>query len=230
MKDYQIHIVVLLTTVLLAICAVMISGTMLNARSASLTLMSHTGKRLSEKLKATDSLPSDSNTLFNYNNSTDYLISLFKKNDIEDVKELLNVSARIGERKSFGHPRLTADNNIWIVIKNLPDNAPDNLVVMATRNIDATTLRTKLLKEDMEKKLKFTQEKQKGMLKKWAVLIYYNGRIEYIRCDKQPTVQWQNLSFSRHGNFMPFDLTVINNNQSKVKYLTPNSEVTPSNF
>lgn len=126
------------------------------------------------------------------------------------------------------------DASIWTVIKNLPENPPENLVVLATRNIDPSSLRTRLTEGDAEKQIRidehFAPPENLPILKKAAVVIYANGGRLIIgtapgndhTCRR---VYWRYLAKEP----APFDLTTNLVSDQQVKYLTTDGEVIPAN-
>lgn len=117
---------------------------------------------------------------------------------------------------------ITDENNFWMVMKNLSSNAPNQVVVLATRNIDPKSLRSRLTNDDMDKSIRFVPEKQKGILRDWAIIVRKDGSsIAFLRAATVP------LRYIYRNS--PFDLTTNLVNGMPVKYLTPTGEVTPSN-
>lgn len=117
---------------------------------------------------------------------------------------------------------ITDENNFWMIVKNLPSNAPSQVVVLATRNIAPESLRSRLTEVDMNKAIRFVSEKQKGVLRDWAILIRKDGSSVAILHDAIVPLRY----IYRNS---PFDLTTNLVNGRPVKYLTPTGEVTPKN-
>ena len=117
---------------------------------------------------------------------------------------------------------ITDKNNIWTVVKNLSSNAPNHVVVLATRNIDSSSLRSRLTEGDMSKPMRFVPEKQKGLLRDWAILVRKDGSSVAV-------LHAATVSLKYIYRNSPFDLTTNLVNGQPVKYLTPTGEVTPKN-
>ena len=134
---------------------------------------------------------------------------------------------------------------IWTVIKNFPDNPPENLIVLATRNIDPLSLRTKFRDEDVNKHIRFCQQEDDWhILRKYAVLIRADGEGIIV-----PVVspESKRAKYTMYGaihrmydfnykencfdfKYPPFDLTTNLVNGLQVKYIMPNGEeVIPTN-
>ena len=120
------------------------------------------------------------------------------------------------------------DARIWTVIKNLPENPPDNLVVLATRNVAPSSLRTRLTESDMPKHIQFDEQFEfppnMSILKKYAVFIYANHTAQRVRMNRP-----DDYTYGRIYRGTPFDLTTNPANGLQVKYLTPDGEVIPTN-
>lgn len=121
------------------------------------------------------------------------------------------------------------DVRIWTVIKNLPDNPPKNLVVLATRNVDPASLRTRLGTNDMKKHIRFRKEKDDlRILRRFAVLINAGGGSIAVPVTSSPD-RFANLRYETIYRNQPFDLTTNLVNGLQVKYLSPDGEVLPTN-
>ncbi len=141
--------------------------------------------------------------------------------------DLLSKSGRIINKDI---PNAYFDSSIWIVVKNIPDDPPQNLIVLATRNVDPSSLRTKLTYEDMQKHIRFREENDDlEILRKYAVLFFADGM-----CTSVPVVSPVSRGANRTTyKFIyrnrPFDLTTNLVNGLQVKYLTPEGEIIPVN-
>ena len=118
---------------------------------------------------------------------------------------------------------LNADK--WIIIKNIPKNPPNNLIVLATWNIDPSSLRTKITDKDWDKKIRFIPKNYFSLLSNYAVL---------IRADSIPMLIVKNrpelLTYEKIYKKTPFDLTTNQNHGVLVKYLKPDGkEIIPTN-
>ena len=120
------------------------------------------------------------------------------------------------------------DENIWTVVKSRPENPPSNLIVLATRNIDPSSLRTRLTDGDMQKRIRFDQHfvppENLPTLKKVAVVIYADASRGEIG-----TGMKADTTYNRIYKGIPFDLTTNLVNGLQVKYLTTDGEVIPTN-
>ena len=134
------------------------------------------------------------------------------------------------------------DANIWSVIKNIPENPPDNLVVLATRNIDPSSLRTRFSDGDIHKRIRFDEQfdplQKYPTLKKYAVVIYANGNGRIIsvappasrRAKSSTCYRMYKYEMEYYGNDASFDLTTNLVNGLQVSYFTPEGKtVIPDN-
>jgi hypothetical protein len=145
--------------------------------------------------------------------------------DLLDVEQLINKYGRADDFSSDGTPKYYNDANIWTVIKNLPNDPPEKLIVMATRNVDASSLRTKLTYRDMHTHIRFRQKRDDlWILRESAVFIYANGLARTFRIRSRDGVTYGSIY-----NNQPFDVTTNLVNGLQVKYLTPDGEVIPTN-
>ena len=121
------------------------------------------------------------------------------------------------------------DARIWAVIKNLPENPPDNLIVLATRNVAPSSLRTKLTDRDMHKRIRFDEQfeipQNMSILKKYAVFIYADGNTRSLRIDRPNA----DATYGYIYRGIPFYLPTTPVNGLQVKYLTSDGEVIPAN-
>ena len=137
----------------------------------------------------------------------------------------LNVEQMLNRRELSTQPKeILCNANIWTVIKNLPDNPPGNLVVLATRNIDPSSLRTKLTEEDMHKHIQFKEGKDDVLLLRgFAGVVRADGRAIRLGAYRQ-------IPYGKIYGKKPFDLTTNLVDGRQVKYLTPEGmEVIPTN-
>lgn len=127
-------------------------------------------------------------------------------------------------------PRVYFDPDIWTVIKNIPNDPPPNLVVLATRNVDPSSLRTRLIEKDMDKHIRFKEKKDPlWILNQTAVLVYADGVAFAFRPVTSSSRKPNRATFGHVYRDQPFDLTTNTINGLQVKYLTPDGEVTPTN-
>lgn len=116
---------------------------------------------------------------------------------------------------------LTAENNLWIVAKNVHDDMDDIVPVLITRNVDASSLVARLEAHNLEKSLKFASTWKTPFGKKGCVMIRKGGAIFKVR-DKYMTqrVVYQNQAFDTSS-------TPDGRVAPPLKYLTPDREVVP---
>ena len=96
---------------------------------------------------------------------------------------------------------------------------------MATRNIDARFLRTRMDKGDMCKTVPVLFDKGKGILSKYAIAIRMDG--EWVVIKRRLFSSRQYASCSSLYGYKPFGLVPESSNTLHVTYLTPDGEVTP---
>jgi len=112
---------------------------------------------------------------------------------------------------------------MWAIVKNLPSNAPNNFIVLATRNVDPKSLRSRLTEDQMDGKLDFLPQEKNGLLRKYFIIIRRDGSYFISKCDRTPRgIPFRDL----YGN-RPFDLTTNLLDGLPVKHLTPDGEVVP---
>ena len=127
-------------------------------------------------------------------------------------------------------PKGYFDADIWTVIKNLPDEPPPNLIVLATRNVDPLSLRTRITVDDMNKHIRFKENKDDlRILRQAAVLIYADGMGIAIPVEPPTSTGSKGTTYKSIYRDHPFDLTTNLVNGLQVKYLTPNGEAIPAN-
>lgn len=156
----------------------------------------------------------------------------------EQITFLHEMWNEVRTEKASEHARKYYDPNIWTIIKNLPDNPPDNLIVLATRNIDASSLRTRLTVEDLDKCIRIDEHyvppENIPILKTAAVVINATGSRCIISTNpgyhqkfRRIYLDWKPWKPSEEPE--PFDLTTNLVNGLEVKYLTTDGEVIPAN-
>ena len=120
------------------------------------------------------------------------------------------------------------DPNIWVAVKNCPKNPPPNLIVLATRNIDPSSLRTSLTDEDMQKRIRFDKNfvppENLPMLKEVALFLYADGHSGGVGVNSRIYA-----TYNRIYRGSPFDVTTNLASGLQVKYLTTDGEVIPTN-
>ncbi len=115
---------------------------------------------------------------------------------------------------------LTLADNIWNVAKNIPLDAPPNFIVLATRNVDPTSLRTRLQEEDMNKHISFIADSS-WLLQNCAILVRLDRSSLVVPIGKR-TSRFHLLSYI-YGNSQ-FDMTTHD-----IRYLTSTDETVPYN-
>ena len=151
------------------------------------------------------------------------------------AEQIAFIQARwYGVKKGMNHGRNDnyydkfCDANIWVAVKNRPENPPPNLIVLATRNIDPSSLRTRLTEGDMQKRIRFDKHfvppKNLPILKKTALFIYADGSRGGVGVNSRTYA-----TYNRIYKGSPFDVTTNLASGLQVKYLTTDGEVIPTN-
>ena len=121
------------------------------------------------------------------------------------------------------------DPNEWIFIQNMPENPPGNLIILASRNVDPTSLRTKLTHEDMHKKLRFVPYKKFPLFERNSAVIFRaNGGREIIYNRRNGAAYervYKNIRSSSEYDATPFDATTNLTTGLPVKYRMPDGTV-----
>jgi hypothetical protein len=175
-----------------------------------------------------------------YEHAAEYGVAFPRDDDSAEAEQLTFLQeqwreASLLESSEYRkHRNKYYDANIWAVVKNLPENPPGNLVVLATRNIDPSSLRTRLAEGDMEKRICFDRHfvppKNLPILKKYAVFIYADGRGLIIGMDSRNDSTYRHIYREiLYGEGITFDFTTNLVNGLQIKYLTTDGEVIPAN-
>ncbi len=225
-KTRYIIVVAVAVILLLLVGSVFIFGTIINVDSASTgvarSYLRTIGKSIVYNMKENNTFPMNSTGGINYQEGqSNQWYSLI------DVEKLLSETGRIIDEDI---PKAYFDADIWTVIKNMPDNPPPNLIVLATRNVDPSSLRTRIADTDMEKCIRFKEKKDDlWILNKAAVLIRADG-LAISAPVVPPTSRRKYTGMYKYiyAN-QPFDLTTNLVNGLQVKYLTPEGEIIPVN-
>ncbi|MBP5321144.1 MAG: hypothetical protein J6334_09150 [Kiritimatiellae bacterium] len=114
--------------------------------------------------------------------------------------------------------QLEAPENMWVFVKNIPDDADDAVIVVATRNIDRDLLRMTLSEKELDQPLPFHCEPT-GILKHVTLAIHKNGVISKIRHHRRSPPTFRHLF--QH----PFAVT---NQTPPMSYLFPTGEWFPA--
>lgn len=202
-------------------------GVILKVYSAS-TGLAHSylvtiGRAVAYSLKESNSFPRDGDS----DGRNHQLVKFNQWYSLFDVDKLLNDSDR---RIDKDIPKAYFDSSIWTVAKNIPDDPPPNLIVLATRNIDPSSLRTKLTDEDMQKHIQFREEKGHLMiLGKYAIVFFADGTYTSLPVVSPTSRRGKMTTYKFIYRNQPFDLTTNLLNGLQVKYLTTKGETIPVN-
>ena len=170
--------------------------------SATVSILLTSGKIIFDGLNKTNAYPKD-NDLIVFTNEWRKIQASILDPQISDYYDIKN----------------------WIIIQNIPENPPDNLIILTTRNIDPTSLRTKFTVHDMQKQIRFTPVKKFPILNEFAVLIRADGTSVLVVKRRPETMTYQ---FIYNGTF--FNATTNYNNGLRIKYLSPDGkEIIPAN-
>ena len=150
--------------------------------------------------------------LSKYTNNTEFVLDLW--NRVDRMRE----SMLFKDRVHSGN--FEPADNLFIFAKNLPDDAPDSVIAVASRNVSPALLRLSLSQEQLDDHLPF-QEDPVEFLKDYAVVIQKNGMISHLRRkDKQTCHQTYRALFKNA-------FTVTNLPGRTVSYLTAIGEFFP---
>jgi len=215
----------LLVVVTVVLCVYMY-GVILNARAASVTNLRKEGRSVIDGLKSVrGSSPSfDDVHISNFNNSTDYFNDFAKKGGSKIFMAMFEYSTRI-TKDTNRHEFLTSENNIWTIARNVPTNAPDNFIVLMTRNVNPQSLRLKLTEDEMDHKISFLKPEKIGILNHVAILFRKDGSSYAVNCSKRFS---KYCTYRFVYNSRPYNL-VTNNSGVPIQYLLPNRQVTLDN-
>jgi hypothetical protein len=224
-KRHLIVVASVIVSILFVI--IFILGLILKVDSAS-TGLAHSyiktiGRAIAYSLKESNSFPRDDGSadINHQPGQFNQWYSLF------DVDKLLSDS---GRRIDKDIPKAYFDLSIWTVAKNIPDDPPPNLIVLATRNVDPASLRTKLTDEDMQKHIQFRGESGHLMiLRKYAIVLFADGTCTSIPVVSPTSRRGNRTTYKFIYRNRPFDLTTNLVNGLQVKYLTPDDEIIPVN-
>jgi hypothetical protein len=130
-------------------------------------------------------------------------------------------------------PECYTDANIWTVIKNLPPDPPSPLIVMATRNVDPTSLRTRVSDADMHKHIRFKEgQDDLWVLRRFAVLIRADGIALSVPIMRNTEKRMTTISGTAGVIYrnQTFDLTTNLSNGLSISYFTSDGKtVVPLN-
>ena len=229
MKIKKKHLIVIAVPaiVLLLFGAIFILGIIINVDSA-ITGVAHgyvvtMGRAIAYGLKESNSFPRDADS-----DGRNHQMAQFNRwHSLFDVDKLLYDSDRIIDEDI---PKAYFNPSIWIVIKNIPDDPPPNLIVLATRNIDPSSLRTKLTDEDMQKHIQFRGENGHLMiLKKYAVVFFADGTYTSVPVVSPTSKRGHRTTYRSIYRSQTFDITTNLINGLQVKYLSSDGETIPVN-
>lgn len=226
-RKKQLIIIALLVIVLLLFGITFILGTIINVDSASTgvarSYLRTIGKTIADNLKERNAFPMNSRA-----DDKQHLDGQPNQwYSILDVGKLLSKTGRIIDEDIS---KAYFDPEIWTVIKNIPDDPPPNLIVLATRNVDPSSLRTKITNKDMEKFIRFKERKDDlWILNKAAVLIRADGLAISAPVVSSTSRRKYTGKYKYIYSDQPFDLTTNLVNGLTVKYQTSDGEVVPDN-
>lgn len=228
MKFKKKHpVVVAFVIVSIPFVIIFILGVILQVDSAT-TGLTHSyiktiGSAIAYSLKESNSFPRDSGS-----DDKNHQAGQFNQwHSLFDVDKLLSDS---GRRIDKDIPKAYFDSSIWIVAKNIPDDPPPNLIILATRNVEPSSLRTRLADEDMQKHIRFREKYDDLMiLRKYAVLFFADGMCTSVPLVSPKSRRGNRITYRSIYRNQPFDLTTNLVSGLQVKYLTPEGEITPIN-
>lgn len=198
-------------------------GVYLNALDATIVRRKVEGRKIVENIKRGKELKPlwahDGTSKLNVSSSTEFFDILISAPEYQFDSEIINLLLQKTGKESNVCPQ----KNIWTVVKNLPPNAPDNFVVLVTRNIDAESLVIRLNEDNMDDKIKFLSNEENSFLKYYAIIIRKDG--SSFVC-KRPSLFFKGCSYRAIYNNQPFDIS-SQLGEIPVSYLTPVSEVYP---
>lgn len=202
-----------------------ISGVLINIQSATIGIAcSHlrtVGRAITCGLRECNTFPRDCSPV----DTSHPARLLSQRRVLLDVEQLLHKYGRGTVDADIPRDYLSPD--IWSVVKNLPDDPPSNLVVLVTRNVDSSSLRTRLTDRDMHKQIRFKGVKDDlWILNRFAVLVRLDGAAITVRVKPMGSRKSRGLTYKNIYQGVPFDVTT---NNIQVKYLAPDGEVGPNN-
>lgn len=224
MKSYykKITLIILLpAAVLLGICVFAaykktVSIAPIVLRSQSCTLVQKLGIPYEE---GADELPRDAHGRPSFQTSVDYFNWLADQTQVGELQSILSYQRR-------EQSRFSEKNMPWVIVKNLPEEVPNHFIVLATANVDARSLRTRLAPESMDKLINVTFSSPIRALRTHAFLVCKDGKV--ITLNKERSSPKQYTCREVYDN-IPFDLTAHGAGDGRVTYLTPGGEVIPVN-
>lgn len=156
-----------------------------------------------------------------FTNSSDYFNWLKADSDAMSLQKVSALKTSRAHTDFFllRGREFSEENNMWTVIKNISASAPDNLIVLATRNVDPTSLPQHLTSTNRSKRIRLLYQDDP---------LFRNGII-LIRKDGMIWKGKHSPNYEEVCGSVPFDLTTNLVNGMPVKYLTPTGEVTPRN-
>lgn len=199
-------------------------GWYINAASANVSFLREEGKTIFSRISGQSEplWPFDGFSGLQFSNSTDYLNVLICSNHLDYKRDLRYSYFHSAKLRKMTH--LSSDDNMWTVVKNLPAEAPDNVIVLATRNIDPLTLRACLTGGEMDNRVSLLPEESERSLKLAGIVFRKDGSSYTIGRRPESAL----FATCRHIYVnQPFDLTSNRVSVFPVTYLTPKGEVTP---
>jgi hypothetical protein len=163
-----------------------------------------------------------------FTNSTDYFNCLFDGKNLGKERWSPFVAGfDFSKLAGAGVPacttgKLTAENNMWTIAMNVRDEMEDTVPILITRNIDASSLATKVTEQDGNKSLRFDPDWETPFGNKGFVMIRKGGAIFRARA--------KYASYGVVYGKRAFDATVDEAGRpvaKPLKYLTPIRVVVP---
>jgi hypothetical protein len=166
----------------------------------------------------------------NFTNSTDYFWALYdgdhlgKTNHHPYVRGFdFSKLAGAGVAVHSGDGRLRPENNIWTIAKNVYEEMDDIIPIFVTRNLAAESLSSDFPEAafwDNNRRLLFDQQWDTPFGKEGVVMIRKGGGVyKYTARYVTPMVCYSSISFI---------MTPPDSRPPRLRYLTPNKEVIPS--
>jgi hypothetical protein len=180
-----------------------------------------------DRLPAIDDRPGET-AMSSCSNSTDYFRWLYDEQGLEDKAwRPLATGFEYSKLAGLGVPAcvngpLTAENNMWTIAMNVTEQTAGIVPLMVTRNIDATSLASKVSDADGGKRLRFDPEWDQPFGATLFVMIRKSGAYFKVR-EKYADYRTMYLRQAFDANVDERGPT----NALPLRYLTPTRTVTP---
>lgn len=175
----------------------------------------------------TNAAPGDISSL-NFATSTDYFRRLFDEERVGTKAWSPYVTDFVyAKLAGAGVPacetgKLTAENNMWTIAKNVPKEVSDSVPLLVTRNIDAASLPAKVAESDATKVLRFDNEWETPFGPCYFVIVSAGGACY--------AANKGHMSYREAFRGQKYDATVEESGQPArhpLAYLTPTRTVVP---